>query len=64
MLYDQLVSQSQRAWLDRDPGRARALLESARPRDKRPDLRDWEWFYLQRLFRPPETFKTLMLEES
>jgi WD40 repeat protein len=56
VVYDQLVGQSQRAWRDRDPGRARALLEAARPRDKRSDLRDWEWFYLQRLYRPPETF--------
>jgi WD40 repeat protein len=56
VIYDQLVAQSQRAWRDHDPGRARALLAGARPRDKRRDLRDWEWFYLERLFRPPETF--------
>jgi WD40 repeat protein len=56
VLYDQLVAQSERVWRDRDPGRARALLTAARPRERRPDLRDWEWFYLERLYRPPETF--------
>jgi WD40 repeat protein len=62
-LYAQLVAQSQRAWNDHDPARARALLDAGKPADKRPDLRGWEWFFLQRQFRPPETF-TFKAEES
>ncbi|HEY1381090.1 MAG TPA: protein kinase [Gemmataceae bacterium] len=64
VVYDQLVGQSHRAWQDRDPARARALLEGGRPKDKkRPDRRGWEWFYLERLYRPPQTF-TFKPEES
>jgi WD40 repeat protein len=55
-LYAQSILQSYRAWRDRDPGRARTLLEAGRPADKRPDNRGWEWFYLQRLYHPPQTF--------
>jgi WD40 repeat protein len=63
IVYCQLVSQSHQAWRGHDPARARALLDAGRPAAKRPDLRGWEWHYLQRLYQPPRTF-TYRPEES
>src|SRR5207302_6207674 len=56
LLYPQLVARSQRAWREHDTDEAVSLLEAGKPPPKRPDLRGWEWHYLQRLYRPPKTF--------
>ena len=53
LLYTQLVAQSHRAWRDHDTDDAMSLLEAGRPKDKRPDLRGWEWHDLQRLIGHP-----------
>jgi WD40 repeat protein/serine/threonine protein kinase len=49
LLYVADMQRAQRAWEDGDIGRLQELLEGHRPQAEEPDLRGWEWYYLQAL---------------
>ncbi|MHC1764346.1 MAG: protein kinase [Verrucomicrobiia bacterium] len=48
-LYTANMNLAKRAWDDSRVGRTKELLELHRPQPSRPDLRNFEWFYLDRL---------------
>jgi WD40 repeat protein/serine/threonine protein kinase len=48
-LYAARMALAQHAWADSDVRRARQLLEQCKPGPDEPDLRGWEWHYLNRL---------------
>ncbi len=62
-LYCRYVTESYGQWRGRNLRSARSLLDAARPADRRPDYRGWEWYFLDRLYQPPKTF-TLKLDAS
>src|SRR5262249_12702313 len=48
-VYASRIVLAQRAYGDNDVSVTRSLLEQAGPQPDRPDLRGWEWHYLDRL---------------
>ncbi len=51
LLYLAQIRQAGHAWEAADLERAERLLDRWRPRDGKPDLRGWEWYYLHGLCR-------------
>ena len=49
LLYTANMNLAKRAWDEADVGRVVELLDLSRPQPPQPDLRNFEWFYLDRL---------------
>ncbi len=49
LLYTANMNLAKRAWDEADAGRVVELLDLSRPQPPQPDLRNFEWFYLDRL---------------
>lgn len=52
LLYNATISQAVICWESGEVLKAREELSTAIPRAGREDFRGWEWYYLDRLFRP------------
>lgn len=63
-LYAAHMKVAQEAWESGLPDRARELLDRQRPVDGKPDLRTFEWYYLNSLSRTAQSTPTIELKDK